>query len=249
MARSPICDRANDVIAERIGVQGWSNGGMTVLSAMDSATRALKEPTRENGFRAALALYPACRTQDRQAGYKPYAPLLILSAADDDEVSPQVCRRVAEATRVRGAPVEFVLYEGAHHSYDDPGKTKQSHAPNRTAMLDSLRRAEAFFEAASQSANENARQEPGIVARGRAVCVVLLRRVAARIQPQRNRPLRSRRRIRSRPPPAARSSNAAAMHSTLRLRSRLRSPWSSRIRPVSAAAVFSCCIAPPMGGK
>jgi len=47
--------------------------------------------------------------------------------------------------RARGEPVEFVVYEGAHHSYDDPGKTKQSHEPNRAAMNDSLRRAEAFF--------------------------------------------------------------------------------------------------------
>jgi dienelactone hydrolase len=47
--------------------------------------------------------------------------------------------------RARGLAVEFVLYQGAHHSYDDPGRTKQSHEPNRVAMQDSLKRAEAFF--------------------------------------------------------------------------------------------------------
>ena len=134
-----------DVVAGRVGVQGWSNGGMTVLSVMDTATRALKGAMPLNGFRAALALYPSCRTQEKQAGYKPYAPLLILSAAEDDEVSPRICRRFSDGARARGAPVEFVLYEGAHHSYDDPGKTRQSHEPNRIAMLDSQRRAEAFF--------------------------------------------------------------------------------------------------------
>lgn len=134
-----------DVVRDRIGLHGWSNGGMTLLSAMGADMLALRTPDVSRAFRAALAQYPSCRTQLTQRDYKPYAPLLILAAAEDDEVSPQVCREFSERMRVRGAPVEFVLYAGAHHSYDDPGKTKQSHEPNRTAMQDSLRRAEAFF--------------------------------------------------------------------------------------------------------
>jgi dienelactone hydrolase len=79
------------------------------------------------------------------------APLLILSASEDDEVAPEICRRFADTLRARGTPVEFVLYAGAHHAYDDPGKTRQSHAPNRAALLDTQRRAEAFFERHLQS--------------------------------------------------------------------------------------------------
>jgi carboxymethylenebutenolidase len=135
-----------DVIVDRIGLQGWSNGGMTLLSAMASDAPGLAKPDPARGFRAALAEYPSCRAQLRQTGYKPYAPVLVLAASEDDEVSPQVCRQFAEAMRARGEPVEFVLYDGAHHGYDDPGKTKQSHAPNRTAMVDTQRRAEAFFK-------------------------------------------------------------------------------------------------------
>lgn len=137
-----------DVIGDRVGVQGWSNGGMTVLSVM--APRAPRAPglqgaTPETGFRAALAMYPSCRTQAADADYRPYAPLLLAVAENDDEVSPVVCRSFAEALRARGANLEFYWYDGAHHSYDDPGKTKQSHEPNRLAMLDTLKRAEAFF--------------------------------------------------------------------------------------------------------
>lgn len=135
----------HDVIAERIGVHGWSNGGMTLLSALAADAPGLEQAAPARGFRAALAQYPSCRTQMQQDGYKPYAPLLILAASDDDEVSPQVCERFAEALRARGEAVEFVLYEGAQHSYDDPGKTKQSRLPNRAAMIDSQRRAEDFF--------------------------------------------------------------------------------------------------------
>jgi len=134
-----------DVATDRIGVQGWSNGGMTVLSTMGPQPPGLQNPTPVTGFRAALAIYPSCRVQAAEAGYRPYAPLLIAVAENDDEVSPTVCRSFAEVLRIRGANVEFYWYDGAHHSYDDPGKTKQSHEPNRKAMLDTLQRAEAFF--------------------------------------------------------------------------------------------------------
>ena len=136
----------SDVIGDRIGLQGWSNGGMTLLATMASEPPGLTSPDRTRGFRAAIAQYPSCRTQMRETHYKPYAPILLLAAADDDEVSPQVCRQLAEALRARGDPVEFVLYEGAHHAYDDPGRTKQSHPANRAALLDTQRRAEMFFE-------------------------------------------------------------------------------------------------------
>jgi carboxymethylenebutenolidase len=135
-----------DVIADRIGLQGWSNGGMTLLSAMASDAPGLQNPDVTRGFRAAIAQYPSCRTQLRQSGYKPYAPLLIFAASDDDEVSPNVCREFAETMQARGESVEFVLYDGAQHSYDDPGKPKQSHPPNHAAMLDTQRRVETFFQ-------------------------------------------------------------------------------------------------------
>lgn len=134
-----------DVVADRIGLQGWSNGGMSVLSAMAQNSPGIKQPAPTTGFRAAIAQYPSCRTQEREGDYKPYAPLFLTAASEDDEVSPDVCRQFVNAARGRGVDIEFVLYEGAHHSYDDPGKTKQSHEPNRAALGDTLKRADAFF--------------------------------------------------------------------------------------------------------
>ena len=149
----------SDVISDRIGVQGWSNGAMTLLAAMgmnapraapvpapSAADRArLARPAPHSDFRAAIAQYPGCTVQRDQGDYQPYAPLLLLVAADDDEVSPRVCAALAAQLKQRGAGIEFVIYEGAHHSYDDPGRARQSHAPNQAAMQDSLLRAEAFF--------------------------------------------------------------------------------------------------------
>lgn len=134
-----------DVAGDRIGVQGWSNGGMTVLAALGPRPPGLPNPTVESGFRAAIAQYPSCRVQNAEPDYVNYAPLLMAVAEDDEEVSPTVCRTFAEKLRARGAAIEFHWYDGAHHSYDDPGKTKQSHEPNRLALQDTLKRAEEFF--------------------------------------------------------------------------------------------------------
>ena len=49
-----------DVIADRIVVQGWSNGGMTVLVTMSDHAPGITQPTPETGFRAAIAEYPGC---------------------------------------------------------------------------------------------------------------------------------------------------------------------------------------------
>lgn len=134
-----------DVIGDRIALHGWSNGGMTVLSAIAYDQPGIVHADPIRGFRAALAQYPSCGTQVQELSYKPYAPLLVLVAAADDEVSPEVCRRFGETMRAGHQPVELVVYDGAEHSYDDPGKTKQSHAPNRAALLDTRQRAAQFF--------------------------------------------------------------------------------------------------------
>jgi dienelactone hydrolase len=144
-----------DVIADRIGLQGWSNGGMTLLASMaqhpprvapEVADRVrLAQPTPAGDFRAAIAHYPGCAVQVKQGDYQPYAPLLLLVASDDDEVSPTVCATLAAQLTQRSVEIDFVVYQGAHHSYDDPGKSKQSHPPNAAAMADTLLRAEAFF--------------------------------------------------------------------------------------------------------
>ncbi|MBI2290644.1 MAG: dienelactone hydrolase family protein [Betaproteobacteria bacterium] len=133
-----------DVIADRVGVQGWSNGAMTLLASLADTAPGIAQPTPQSGFRAALALYPGCRVQEKQ-NYRPYAPLLMLLASEDKEVSPVVCQRLAQQTLARGAELEVVVYAGAQHSFDDPGSRKQANDANRAAMSDARIRAERFF--------------------------------------------------------------------------------------------------------
>ncbi len=136
----------SDVIGDRIGVQGWSNGDMTVLVTMSDRTPGINRPTRETGFRAALAEYPGCGMEAIKGNYHSYAPLLMMIASADEEVSPKICEAFASRAKAAGSDLASIVFEGAEHNFDDPGKKKQSNPANSRATGEAMRRAEAFFE-------------------------------------------------------------------------------------------------------
>jgi carboxymethylenebutenolidase len=135
----------NDVQTDRIGVQGWSNGAMTVLVTIGTQSPGIKNPTRESGFRAALAEYPGCGMEAIKGDYHNYAPLLMMVASADEEVSPERCEKFADKAK-KSNSLELVVYDGAEHNFDDPGKKKQSKRANRDATEDAFKRATRFFE-------------------------------------------------------------------------------------------------------
>ena len=66
---------------------------------------------QDNGFRAALALHPACALKGRfPDGLLPYAPVRVFHGTADDEVSARRCAQLVDASRKRGADFEIVLY-------------------------------------------------------------------------------------------------------------------------------------------
>jgi dienelactone hydrolase len=121
------------VDARRIAVMGGSHGGSGTLAAIvDSPANASRTDAR---FAAAIALYPACGRSygawivERSSGrrgpitgyagaFRPLAPLLILIGELDDWTPAEPCRRLAEAAKSAGYPVEIKVYPGAHHSFD-----------------------------------------------------------------------------------------------------------------------------------
>ncbi len=133
-----------DVAADRIGLQGWSNGGSATLAtiAPDAPGTAQHDPA--NGFRAALAFYPGCGLKEHFAatGYASYAPLRVFMGTADEEVSPRRCARLLEQA---GGDVRIHFYDDATHDFDDPGKRRQRNPANAWARQDVIKRAAEFF--------------------------------------------------------------------------------------------------------
>ncbi len=134
-----------DVDPGRIGVQGWSNGGMTVLATMWDHAPGIENPTADSGFRAALAFYPGCGSESYRKHYLPYAPLHLFVGTADEEVSPEVCQKLVARSKAVQGQISITVYEGAEHNFDDPSRKKQDRPPDHEATVDSKRRAERFF--------------------------------------------------------------------------------------------------------
>jgi carboxymethylenebutenolidase len=132
-----------DVRADRVMLQGWSNGASTALNVMtrQAAGDAADKPHR---FRAALVFYPGCGPKALLSrDVRVDAPVWVFLGAADEEVSPTVCAEVL--ARASGGPVSVTTYPGATHDFDDPGKARQSDAANRDAKADAMARAAALL--------------------------------------------------------------------------------------------------------
>ena len=129
-----------DVAADRVFLQGWSNGGSTALNVM------IRQKTND-GFRAALAFYPGCgREALLENTVTTTAPLSMFLGADDEEVSPSICQHVAERSLSAGTSIAVTLYPGATHDFDDPGERRQSVPGNQAAREDAMARAAAVID-------------------------------------------------------------------------------------------------------
>jgi len=137
----------SDVIADRIGLQGWSNGGSASLASMaQPSAPGVVSPTPVTGFRGALVLYPACGLKGQfEQGLIPYAPVRVFQGTADEEVSPKRCAELVDKSRALGGDIELTLYPDATHDFDDPGTARRSNPANVAATSDVMPRAADFF--------------------------------------------------------------------------------------------------------
>jgi dienelactone hydrolase len=136
----------SDVVADRVALQGWSNGGSATLATMSDSAPGITAPTPSTGFRAGLAFYPACGLKGQfPDGIKPYAPARVLQGSADEEVSPRRCADLVAKSQAIGGDIQFQLYPDATHGFDDPSPSHQSDAANASATRDAIPRAIAFF--------------------------------------------------------------------------------------------------------
>lgn len=139
-----------DVDEERIAVMGWSQGAGTVLAAYGLGGKGA-------GFRAAIALYPGCRTPLKDSNWQPEGPLLMLLGGKDEWTPPEPCLELAKRDPVKER-TEVVVYPDAHHGFDLPSsplrkRTNLATAPageatigtDEAARKDAIARVSAFL--------------------------------------------------------------------------------------------------------
>ncbi len=136
-----------DVASDRIGLQGWSNGGSAALATMSRTAPGIGQPTPQTGFRAAVVFYPACglKGQFEAEPLHPYAPIRVFHGTADEEVSYRRCVNFVERSRAAGGDIEIKVYPGATHSFDSPARSRQRVDANATATDDSVSQALQFF--------------------------------------------------------------------------------------------------------
>ena len=116
--------RQSFVIPDRIAALGSSMGGTSALTAVG---RGFFERAFAEKFAAAIAFYPAC------AGHSPLlnAPALILIGAEDETTPAVACRHLVAQPHAEDAPIELVVYPGAHHGFNfailQPGRRASGH--------------------------------------------------------------------------------------------------------------------------
>jgi len=119
------------VIPTKVFVMGWSHGGAATL--ISDSDRFIKQLSPEGGpYKAAMALYPACEAF-RGGGIA--SPLLMLLGAADDWQPPAQC--IARGTELKsaGAPIEWTVYPGATHAFDEDAQTRTFQVNGHTVHL------------------------------------------------------------------------------------------------------------------
>lgn len=127
----------------RIAVMGFSRGGQVALySSLEPLRRGVVQGDLR--FAAHVALYPSCSIPYR-AKEVSRAPILMLLGGADDYTPAAACLDYADWFRTKGAPVQVITYEGAHHDFDIP------EAPRFLQSLQSARDCKAEVDVESGS--------------------------------------------------------------------------------------------------
>jgi dienelactone hydrolase len=122
LRKQPFVDRA------RIALFGLSQGAMAGLGAADPGYAT---PAGRSAFRAIVAIYPICTiAKVRWPGVKQpidirwfpdrvVVPLQVQMADLDTEAPPKDCVPRLEEQKRKGAPVEYIVHNGATHVWDE----------------------------------------------------------------------------------------------------------------------------------
>ena len=102
---------------DRIGIMGFSKGGMTTLLATDR--RFVSSLSRSASmFKLHVPIYPGC--QNYPENLQPTkAPVHMLLGEKDNFTGTSGCFEIEEKLKASGTPVKMTVYRGAYHSWDE----------------------------------------------------------------------------------------------------------------------------------
>lgn len=103
--------------ADRIGVTGYSYGGMATRYALDSRVAGILSP-QGNRFAAHADFYGPCHQLTGYDGTTG-APYLAVFGDQDNSVDPATCEIVHAAIEAAGSPTEVHIIEGAGHAWEN----------------------------------------------------------------------------------------------------------------------------------
>lgn len=112
---------------QRIGVTGYSYGGMATRFALDSRVATILSP-QGNRFAVHADFYGPCY-QDLGHDETTGAPYLAVFGDQDNSVDPETCKSIHAAIKAAGGPVEIHLIEGAGHAWENSQPRKENDAP------------------------------------------------------------------------------------------------------------------------
>jgi dienelactone hydrolase len=120
-----------DVIPNKVAVMGWSHGAAATL--ISASARFINATHPEGGgYQAAIAFYPNCAAfQDGNLA----TPLLMLMGSADDWTPSDRCIDRGTALQSAGTPIEWKVYKGAMHTFDDPRPNRVVRISGRTYHL------------------------------------------------------------------------------------------------------------------
>lgn len=133
----------------RIALIGWSHGGWSVLTAVDSVTYSNYPEATSQQFRGVVAYYPPCGPWSNYP--TTFTTDILLLIGDSDDWAPsKYCESMIKNLSKESKPVELVLYPGAFHAFDSYGSLRTylgyTLGHNQSAAEDSKKRTLQFLK-------------------------------------------------------------------------------------------------------
>ena len=122
-----IARQTENIDADRIVLAGWSHGGWTLLDAMSFVSDGERPPALTDGelsfagVARIVPIYPYCGFPARASGrIGSDLPPVEMILAERDMVAPHGdCERLARRATETGAEMDYEVWEGVTHAFDD----------------------------------------------------------------------------------------------------------------------------------